>query len=86
MVYLPMSYVYGKRFTGKITELVKALREELFVQKYSEINWDVARNLCAKVCVHAFSPAWGKVPKAVDRSSMLWIRERGLISDVAVTS
>lgn len=51
MVYLPMSYIYGKRFTGKITELVKALREELFVQKYSEINWDQARNQCAKVHV-----------------------------------
>lgn len=54
MVYLPMCYIYGNRFTGKITELVKALREELFVQKYSEIDWDKARNQCAKVCVLAF--------------------------------
>lgn len=69
MVYLPMSYIYGKRFTGKITELVKALREELFVQKYSEINWDHARNQCAKVHFHQF-------PMAIDRSSMfLWIQE-----------
>lgn len=52
MVYLPMSFIYGKRFTGKITELVKALREEIFVQNYSEIDWDEARNQCAKVCVH----------------------------------
>lgn len=55
MVYLPMSYIYGKRFTGKITELVKAIREEIFVQKYTEVNWNEARNLCAKVRAHVIS-------------------------------
>jgi cycloartenol synthase len=50
MVYLPMCYIYGKRFVGRITSLVLELRKELFKDPYSEIDWDKARNLCAKVC------------------------------------
>jgi hypothetical protein len=49
MVYLPMCYVYGKRFVGRITPLILELRNELFKTPYSEIDWDNARNLCAKV-------------------------------------
>jgi cycloartenol synthase len=51
MVYLPMCYVYGKRFVGRITPLILELRNELYKKPYSEINWDSARNLCAKVCL-----------------------------------
>ncbi|KAE8710897.1 Beta-amyrin synthase [Hibiscus syriacus] len=39
MVYMPMSYLYGKRFIGPITPLIKQLREELYLQPYNEINW-----------------------------------------------
>ena len=49
MVYMPMSYLYGKRFIGPITLLVLELREELFLQPYNEINWKKVRHLCAKV-------------------------------------
>ncbi|RVW23142.1 Beta-amyrin synthase [Vitis vinifera] len=48
MVYMPMSYLYGKRFVGPITTLVLELREELFLQPYNEINWRKVRHLCAK--------------------------------------
>ncbi|XP_010537756.1 PREDICTED: camelliol C synthase-like isoform X2 [Tarenaya hassleriana] len=48
MVYMPMSYLYGKRFVGPITPLVLQLRKELYVQPYSKINWNIARHLCAK--------------------------------------
>nr|BBI55112.1 multifunctional oxidosqualene cyclase [Bauhinia forficata] len=48
LVYLPMSYLYGKRFVGPITPLIFQLREELFTQPYREINWKNARHLCAK--------------------------------------
>ncbi|RVX03813.1 Beta-Amyrin Synthase 1 [Vitis vinifera] len=48
MVYMPMSYLYGKRFIGPITPLVLELREELFLQPYNEINWKKVRHLCAK--------------------------------------
>jgi len=50
MVYLPMCYIYGKRFVGRITPLVLELRKELFKDSYGKIDWDKARSLCAKVC------------------------------------
>ncbi|KAH6812041.1 Terpenoid cyclases family protein [Perilla frutescens var. frutescens] len=48
MVYMPMSYLYGKRFVGPITPLILQLREELYDQPYQEINWRSIRHLCAK--------------------------------------
>ncbi|CAI0553271.1 unnamed protein product [Linum tenue] len=48
MVYLPMSYLYGKRFVGKTTPLVLSLRQELYVLPYPSIHWGLTRNLCAK--------------------------------------
>ncbi|KAF3547825.1 hypothetical protein DY000_02005558 [Brassica cretica] len=48
MVYMPMSYLYGKRFVGPITPLIMQLREELYLQPYEEINWNKARRLYAK--------------------------------------
>ncbi|KAI4317444.1 hypothetical protein L6164_025311 [Bauhinia variegata] len=48
LVYMPMSYLYGKRFFGPITPLILQLREELFTQPYHEVNWKKARHLCAK--------------------------------------
>jgi len=47
MVYLPMSYIYGKRATCAPTALTRALREELYPGPYAAVDWDGARNLCA---------------------------------------
>lgn len=49
MVYLPMSYLYGKRFVGPITPTIQSLRKELYTVPYHEVDWNEARNLCAKV-------------------------------------
>lgn len=49
LVYLPMSYLYGKRFVGPVTNLVQSLRQELYTEPYQEINWNKARNTIAKV-------------------------------------
>ena len=46
-VYLPMSYVYGARGTGKLTPLVLSLRKELFCTSYDAVDWNAARNQCA---------------------------------------
>lgn len=51
MVYLPMSYLYGKRFVGPITATILSLRKELYNVPYHEIDWDHARNDCAKVVI-----------------------------------
>lgn len=50
LVYLPMSYLYGKKFVGPITRLIEELREELFIQPYKKVDWRKARHQCAKVC------------------------------------
>ncbi|KAL4629217.1 hypothetical protein ACB092_05G292300 [Castanea dentata] len=47
LVYLPFSYLYGRRFVGPITPLILQLREELYTQPYSEVNWTKARHQCA---------------------------------------
>lgn len=43
-----MSYVFGRRGTCKETALTAAIREELYAQDYSSIDWNAARNQCAK--------------------------------------
>ena len=55
LVYMPMSYLYGKRFVGPITPLILQLREELHTQPYEKINWTKSRHLCAKVRVIVFN-------------------------------
>ncbi|KAK7359685.1 hypothetical protein VNO77_01648 [Canavalia gladiata] len=47
-VYIPMSYLYGKRFMGSTTPLILELREELFTQPYDKNSWKKARHTCAK--------------------------------------
>jgi squalene/oxidosqualene cyclase-like protein len=49
VVYLPMCYIYGNRFTAKETPLIQQLREELFTQRYSTIDWSKQRNHVAAV-------------------------------------
>lgn len=49
LVYMPMSYLYGKRFVGPITALIRSLREEMYNEPYEAINWNKARNTVAKV-------------------------------------
>ncbi|KAA8519488.1 hypothetical protein F0562_013744 [Nyssa sinensis] len=46
--YMPMSYLYGKKYVGPITDLVKSLRQEIHPTPYDEINWNKARHDCCK--------------------------------------
>ncbi|KAF8685983.1 hypothetical protein HU200_043911 [Digitaria exilis] len=48
MVYLPMAYLYGKKFVGPITPTILSLREEIYGTWYVKIDWSKARNACAK--------------------------------------
>jgi squalene/oxidosqualene cyclase-like protein len=48
MVYLPMAYCYGAKFTGKHTPLINELRKELYTEPYGQINWSKARNFCSE--------------------------------------
>jgi len=49
LVYMPMSYLFGKRFVGPITGLIISLREEMYNQPYDQIDWNNARSTVAKV-------------------------------------
>lgn len=53
MVYLPMAYCYGARVTGTITDLVKALRTELYIEDYQSINWKNCRNLICETDLYS---------------------------------
>lgn len=46
-VFLPMSYMWSKRWQGEITDLVWELRRELFVERYESIVWGSYRNTIA---------------------------------------
>ncbi|XP_058004353.1 lupeol synthase-like [Hevea brasiliensis] len=48
ITYMPMSYLYGKRFVGPITPLILQIREEIYNELYHKINWKSVRHLCAK--------------------------------------
>ena len=50
MVYLPMAYLYGKKFVGPITPTILDIRDEIHVMSYDKIDWTAARTACAKVC------------------------------------
>ncbi|KAF9663023.1 hypothetical protein SADUNF_Sadunf18G0115100 [Salix dunnii] len=87
MVYLPMSYLYGKRFVGPITPTVLSLRKELFAAPYHEIDWNQARNLCAKEDLYYPHPLvqdalWALLDKTAEPVLMHWpgkkLREKAL--------
>nr|QQR13796.1 oxidosqualene cyclase 3 [Iris tectorum] len=87
MVYLPMSYLYGKRFVGPITPTVLSLRKELYTLPYNQIDWDVARNQCAKEDLYYPHPfiqdiIWASLHKVVEPILTHWpgskLREKAL--------
>ncbi|CAN1174791.1 Cycloartenol synthase [Linum perenne] len=87
MVYLPMSYLYGKKFVGKLNSLIFSLRKELYVTPYHTINWNLTRNLCAKedlYCPHPYlqDMLWATLQKVWEPLMATWplhkLRERAL--------
>ncbi|XP_038889705.1 isomultiflorenol synthase-like isoform X2 [Benincasa hispida] len=47
ITYMPMSYLYGKRFQAQLTPFILQLRNELHTQFYNQINWKKVRHMCA---------------------------------------
>lgn len=56
MVYLPMSYLFAKRFVGPINAVVLSLRKELYPQPYHLIQWNSARFQCCKEDIYSPHP------------------------------
>ncbi|KAK4391920.1 Cycloartenol synthase 2 [Sesamum angolense] len=87
MVYLPLSYLYGKRFIGPITPTVLSLRKELYTVPYHKIDWKRARNKCAKEDLYYPHPhvqdiLWASLDIAVEPVLTHWpgnkLREKAL--------
>ncbi len=47
MVFLPMGYLWSKRWQAEETEVVRELRKELFVEDWESIDWASHRNTIA---------------------------------------
>lgn len=47
-VYIPMSYLYGRRATFPLNDLTRKLREEIYTQPYESIPWYQQRNNICK--------------------------------------
>lgn len=48
MVYLPMGYLYGKKYQKEENELIRELRTELYTISYDQHNWKSYRDMCHK--------------------------------------
>lgn len=53
-VFLPMSYLYGRRAVATQTDLTRELRAELYVQPYDRIDWRACRSSVHEL--DAYSP------------------------------
>lgn len=49
LTFMPMSYLYGRKFVGPITPLIEQLREEIYNKPYRHIKWSKMRHVCAEV-------------------------------------
>ncbi len=52
-VYIPMGYLWGKRFAAELDPTIESLRQELYVQPYETIDWPAQRNNVAKGDVYS---------------------------------
>ncbi|KAK9097604.1 hypothetical protein Sjap_023101 [Stephania japonica] len=72
-----MSYLYGRRFVGPTTPTILSLRRELYICPYEQVDWNKARNLCAKEDLYYPHPMiqdllWGCLHKAVEPLLNKW--------------
>jgi lanosterol synthase len=49
MVFLPMSWIWSKKWTMPETQVIRELRQELFTQPWDTINWAAERNNIAPI-------------------------------------
>ena len=57
MVYLPMAYCYAHRIKAPENELILSLREEIYNEDFSSIDWPKQRDaVCEKDCYTTLSP------------------------------
>lgn len=64
-VFLPMSYIWSKKFSYPLTDLTERLRDELYTKPYSSITFAAHRN--------TISPADNYHPKSAFLSTINWL-------------
>lgn len=73
VVYLPMSHLYGLRAVGDITPLVKEIREEIYEERYAEVEWSTLRGNCCEEDVYTQRPQLQRVLwKALTIYEKIW--------------
>ena len=81
-VFLPMSYLYGRRATGPETTLVQQLRQEVFTQPWHTMDWTKLRDHVADTDLYTpHSKTLRKANKllnAYERHAPKSLRERAL--------
>ncbi|ETS80174.1 hypothetical protein PFICI_07703 [Pestalotiopsis fici W106-1] len=48
-VFLPMGYIYSKQWSCEETDVIRALRQEVFAEKWEDIDWKGNRNSIAAI-------------------------------------
>ena len=43
LIYMPMGFIYGRKFQAPLTPLIEELRKELYISDYEAITWRAAR-------------------------------------------
>jgi len=71
MVYLPMSWLYGRRVQAKETPLLAAIRREIYTQPYETVDWAAARERVADT--DAYTPRTTYL-RAANAALGLWER------------
>nr|CAD39196.1 cycloartenol synthase [Stigmatella aurantiaca Sg a15] len=61
MVYLPMSWLYGRRARASETPLLAAIRNEIFEGAYDQVDWVAARARVSPTDVYTPRTLWLKV-------------------------
>ena len=81
-VFLPMSFIYGHRYTGPETDIVRALRREMFTTPYDSIDWASLRSTIAPVDVYTphstALKAFNEVCLCYERRPSTRLRQRAL--------
>jgi lanosterol synthase len=52
-VYIPMSYLAGRKAKAELDPLLKSLRKELYTQPYEDIDWPSCRSLISETDLHS---------------------------------
>ena len=67
LIYMAMAAIYARRFTMPATPLIASLREELYPQGFSSVNFSASRNLLRQGDLFARPSIWLKAGYAVAR-------------------